>query len=476
VWRADSIKIERVYAKVSNNEEGGLKRTENWDAEADIILVGGGSAGVSASIAASRLGKSVILVERYGFLGGTATAAMVGPMATFHTRSGKQVIKGIPEEIVDELVSSGGSLGHIKDTIGVCSTYTPFEPEILKLVLLSAARRAGVNILFHSWVHETLQKNGRIEAIRLYTKGGTVTLKGKVFIDSSGDGDVAAFSGVPFSVGENGVRPQPMTFIFKVGNVKLKETVNYILSHREEFWHETLFDDLANTPVIGVSGFYSFWKEAQAKGEVDIPRDRILFFSGIRPGEVVVNTTRIIQKNPLNPWDLSHAEEEGRKQLSSLLVFFRKYIPGFQDCYLVQAATQVGVRESRRIHGDYTLTAEDVSEGRSFSNGIAKGAYPIDIHDPEGKGIILKNVGGNGSYDIPYPCLIPQKVENLLMAGRCISATHEALGSCRIQATAMAIGQAAGTAAALSLDKKGEVRQVSIPELRNRLTQMGALL
>jgi hypothetical protein len=447
-----------------------------WEAEADVVVVGGGSAGVSCAVSSARLGKSTILVERYGFLGGTATASMVGPMATFHAKSGKQVVGGIPQEIVQRLVAQGGSPGHVKDTIGVCATYTPFEPEILKLVLLFLAKEAGVKLLFHAWVAEVVQDKGEIKAVKAITKGGMVQIKGKIFVDASGDGDVAALSGAPFSVGEKDVPPQPMTLIFKVGNVNQKEVVKYILEHPEEFHHETLFKELETTSIIGVSGFFSFWKEAVSKNEVTIPRDRVLFFSGVRPGEMMINTTRIIKKDPLNPWDLSRAEEEGREQIFSLLKFFKKYIPGFQESYLVQAAVQVGIRESRRIHGEYVLTAQDVLEGKSFENGIAKCAYPIDIHDPTGKGIVLKSVGGDGSYDIPYPCLIPQNLVNLLVAGRCISATREALGSCRIQATAMAIGQAAGTAAAMACQEKKGVREISVQKLRKKLQEAGAIL
>jgi len=450
---------------------------ERENHQTDIVIIGGGSAGVSAAVAAGRLGKSVTLVERYPFLGGTATAAMVGPTATFHTKQGRQIVGGIPDEIVQALVKTGGSLGHVPDTIGVCGSVTPIEPELMKLMLLQFAKEAGVKMLFHALVNDVQKNKDQITSVTAVTKSGPLTIHGKVFVDASGDGDLAAAAGVPFSVGEAGSLPQPMTLIFKVGNVDIKETIKYMLANRDEFWHNTLFDQLESAPAIGVSGFTSLWKEAQSRGELDgIPRDRALFFSGVRNDEIVVNTTRVINKNALNPWELSQAEIEGRAQVDSLMKFFRKYIPGFRECYLAQVATQIGVRETRRIHGQYTLTAEDVVEGRSFDDGIAKCAWPIDIHH-QGSGLTLsKDVGGSGSYDIPFRCLLPQGISNLLLAGRNISVSHEAFASSRIQATAMANGQAAGTAAALSLPQKGDVHRVSIPLLRETLVKRGAIL
>ncbi len=450
--------------------------TESFEGKADVIIVGGGSAGVSSAVAASRSGCSVILVERYGFLGGTAAASMVGPMATFHTKSGKQIIGGIPEEIVLALIKNGGSPGFVKDTIGVCSYYVPFEPEILKLVLLTTAKKSGVKLLFHGWVYEVIQKKNKILGLKVITKGGPLILKGKIFIDASGDGDIASLCGVPFSLGDQNGRPQPMTLIFKLKQVNQKEITEYMLSHPEEFHPETLFNELANSSHIGVSGFFSLWKKGEQTGETHIPRDRLLFFSGVEPGEMMVNTTRIIHKNPINPWDLSEAEIEGREQLLSLLQFLKKRIPGFQNCVLAQAAAQVGIRESRRIHGEYTLTEKDVLKGSKFKNAIARGAYPIDIHDPSGKKIVLKQIGGDGYYEIPYPCLIPLKISNLLITGRCLSAAHEALGSCRIQATAMASGQAAGTAAALCIKEKRETREIKIQTIQRKLREAGAVI
>lgn len=445
--------------------------------QSEITVIGGGSAGVSAAVAAARLGNPVTLIERYPFLGGTATAAMVGPTATFHTKKGRQIVGGIPDEIVQALVKTGGSLGHVPDTIGVAGSLTPIEPEMMKLVLLQFAEKAGVKILFHALVTEIKKNKDRLMSITAVTKNGPVEISGKVFIDASGDGDAAAAAGVPFSVGDSGALPQPMTLIFKVGNVNLKETIKYMLANQKEFWPETKFDMLETAPAIGVSGFTSLWKEAQSKGELDgIPRDRALFFSGVHPGEVTVNTTRVINKNALNPWELSQAEQEGRDQVTTLLRFFKKYIPGFQDSYLIQIATQIGVRETRLIQGDYRLTVQDVLDGRKFDDGIAQCAWPIDIHH-QGSGLTLsQDVGGDGAYDIPYRCLLPKGMSNVLLAGRNISVEHEAFASSRIQATSMANGQAAGTAAALSLKQNGDLRAVSVSILRETLKKAGALL
>jgi len=455
-------------------KEGKLER---FKAESEVVIVGGGTAGVSAAIAAGRLGKSVILIERYPFLGGTATAAMVGPTATFHTKKGRQIVGGIPNEIVESLVQNGDSLGHVPDTIGVAGSVTPIDPDAMKLMLLQFAKSAGVKMLFHALVNEVETKHDRVVAIQAISKDGPVRIEGKIFVDASGDGDLAALANVPYTVGEGKALPQPMTLIFKVANVKLDEVIKYMLENRNEFWHGTTFDKLKTAPAIGVSGFTTLWKEAQARGELNgIPRDRALFFSGVRPGEVTVNTTRVIQKNALNPWELSEAEQEGRAQVGPLLRFFRKYIPGFKDCYLAQVATQIGVRETRLMQGEYRLSAQDVIDGRKFDDGIAQCAWPIDIHH-QGEGLTLStDVGGDGAYDIPYRCLLPDGISNLLLSGRNISVSHEAFASSRIQATSMAVGQASGTAAALSLNRSGAVREVAVSVLRDTLVKNGALL
>lgn len=447
-------------------------------AEADVIVVGGGVSGVVAAIASARNGANTLLIERYGFLGGTATAALVAPMSPFHNRRGEQVIGGIPQEIIDRLKILGGGVGHVIDTIGVCGSVTPYDPEFLKIILQRLICESGSKLLFHTWLSDVIVNNDRINALVVSNKDGLGQVRGKIYIDATGDGDVSARAGVPYEVGDgnNEQNCQPMTLIFKLGGVSIKDLIDYCLSNRCEFHETTLFDELQNAPIIGLSGFFSIWKEAITKGDVAIARDRILLFTTLREGEVIVNTTRVSKKSGINSLELTQAEMEGREQMFSLATFFKHYVPGFKQSYLLQSASQIGVRETRRIIGEYRLSKDDVVCGVSFYDGVAKCAWPIDIHDPKGSGIIMKEIKAGGSYDIPYRSLCPKMMKNLLLAGRCISASHEAFASSRVMPTSMAVGEACGTAAALAMDCDADTTKIDINELRRRLLQQGAII
>lgn len=447
-------------------------------AEADVVVAGGGVSGVVAAIAAARKGVNTILIERYGFLGGTATAALVAPMATFHNRRGEQIIRGIPQEIIEHLIDMGGAIGHVIDTIGVSGSITPYDSELLKITLQMLACKSRVRLFLHTWLADAVSDNSSIKEIVVVDKGGLGKIRGKVFVDATGDGDLAEKAGAPFEIGDGKDHRncQPMSFIFKVGGVLVPEVINYTVTHREEFYQGTLFEELPKAPVIGLSGFFSIWKEGIAKQEVKVPRDRILLFTTMRPNEVIVNTTRVIGKSGIDPSLLTEAEIEGREQMLSLLGFLKRHVPGFQESYLLQSAAQIGVRETRRIKGKYQLTADDVIKGIKFEDGIAKGAWPVDIHDPKGKGIIMQHIDNEDSYDIPYGCLCPISIRNILVAGRCISATHEAFASSRVMPTSMAVGQAAGTAAAMAATCGLDVSKIDIKELRKALEDERAIV
>jgi hypothetical protein len=232
-------------------------------------------------------------------------------------------------------------------------------------------------------------------------------------------------------------------------------------------------DERSAQRLTAVAGLYELWEGARADGSVDVPRELVSFFATPYPDEVTVNMTRVTGIDPLDPDDLTRAEVEARRQVTQLVAFFRERVPGFERCRLAATATQIGVRESRRIVGEYVLTRDDVLQARAFDDAVARSAYPIDIHNPAGSGTTTHRLPPGQSYEIPYRCLLPRGVDGLLVAGRCISTTHEALASARLTPTVMTLGQAAGTAAALAAQENLRPRDVSAALLRERLSAAG---
>ncbi len=274
--------------------------------EADVVVCGGGPAGVNAAIAAGRSGARTVLIERYGFIGGMSTAALVYPWMTFHTLQGKQVIKGIAQEIVDRLTAMNGSPGHLRDTVGFTNTITPYHPEMYKVLAVDMLKEADVKLLLHSMMHEAYTEGGRIESVRLATKSGKIDVKGKVFVDATGDADLANLAGAPCLQGREGDGlTQPMTMKFRMRGVDLVRVKRYMLEHPDEFYGKTPFDELERLPLSGVLGFFKHWKQA----DLPINRDQVLFFTGPESDEVLVNTTRVQGLNGLDVEDLTEAEE-----------------------------------------------------------------------------------------------------------------------------------------------------------------------
>jgi hypothetical protein len=225
--------------------------------------------------------------------------------------------------------------------------------------------------------------------------------------------------------------------------------------------------------LTAVAGLYDLWSAARERGDVDVPREVVSFFISPYADEVSVNMTRVVDIDPLDPDDLTRAEIEARAQAMRLLTFFRRDVPGFSNARIAATAAQIGIRESRRIVGAYTLTRDDVLEARTFEDAVARSAYPIDIHNPSGTGTTTFRLPAGASYEIPYRCMVPERVERLLVAGRCISTTHEALASTRLTPTVMTLGQAAGTAAARATRTGESLRAIPAAELRATLEHDG---
>ena len=438
-----------------------------------MLVIGGGNAGCAAALAAARHGARTLLVERYGFLGGTATAAMVGPWMTFHSGADR-IVGGIAQEIVERLMAMGGSPGHVHDASDYVATITPFDPELHKALLFEMMAESGVALLLHAYFLEALRDaSGNVRGARVATVGGTREFEGAITIDASADAYVAASAGVELQQGDDAGRVQPASLMFRLSHVDLAQTAAYLRDHADQMRTSLPPSEREPSTLTAVAGLYDLWNGARARGDVTVPRELVSFFASPYADEVTVNMTRVVDIDPLDPEDLTRAEVASRAQAMELLRFFRRDVPGFANARIAATATQIGIRESRRIVGVYTLTRDDVLSARPFEDAVARSAYPIDIHNPSGSGTTTFRLPPGASYEIPYRCLVPAHVDRLLVAGRCISTTHEAHASTRLTPTVMTLGQAAGTAAAACAARGLQPRALPPQELREALVHDG---
>jgi hypothetical protein len=461
---------------------------------ADVIVVGGGPAGITAAISSARNGASTLLVEQYGCLGGMMTLGLVMPFGARASRRGLR-FGGILEEILQETIrlSSQYADGQGREDRIFSS------PHIIKYVLLDFAVKSGVDILFHAMLGGVEREGSRITRLVVATKSGLQAIEGQVFIDATGDGDVLAWAKEEFTLGSepdvlssltragiNAVhesdehygdysgsgKMQPVSLMFTLGNVDEKRAMPFInkrLRYADLGLTREAFSKLpyANTPGFVVDA---------NSDEVPLPQGRILFFEIRRPGEVVINMTRVTGINGADALDLSRAEVIAQQQMFYVLDFLKRFVPGFESACLLETGATLGVRETRRLVGQYVLSGSDAVACKPFADVIAHGSYTIDIHDPQGR---RKAFGGEiqgDYYDIPWRCLLPKTIRNLLVAGRCISTDHVAHSSTRVQGTCMLTGQAAGTAAAMALADTLSPVDVDISGLQTRLLAAGVHL
>lgn len=437
----------------------------------DIIIIGGGLTGVCAAVAARRTGARVLLLEKNQFLGGMATGAWIHSCLTFHGKKGHKIVGGIPQEIIDKLVAVGGSPGHIRDTIGVAYSVTPTDPEKLKLILQTLLDKEGVRYFLDTRFTDAEMDGNRINSIRGINCAGTFEAEAPAYIDASGEGILAATAGDSFESGRDG-KTQPATLIFKVRNVDIKKAVEYALNNRGDFHHETIFSLLETSPAPGLSGFFTLWNRAN----LSVPRDRLLFYQTLYGDEVGINSTRIPDFDPLDPYNVTFSQKKARIQMFEILNFLKDWIPGFEKCVLTGEAPLMGIREVRRIKGKYFLKGEDLLVGRRFPDEVALGGFPIDIHTPGSSTIESDEIGADGYYGIPYRCLLPERTPNLLIAGKCVSADFFAHASARVQATSMAMGQAAGAAAAIAVLKGVEPVDLNTEDVKKAVVKLGGIL
>lgn len=449
----------------------------------DVIVVGGGISGSVAAIASARCGAKTLLVEKYGFLGGMLTAAGVGPMMTFHAGE-KLVVQGITNELIEKMKKKGKSLGHIFDTTGYTYSVTPFDAEGMKHELETMLLESGGEVLYHTMLAGVNTIDGRIMSIKVCNKAGISDLKAKVFIDASGDADLSAWAGVDFNKGRSldGLA-QPMTMNIKVRDVDIKRVKEFIKQNNEEF--PRLKGDLEivdRSSRLSIGGFVLTFEAARASGEITFERKELLIFETNNSGEVIINTSRVEGHDSTEPWSLSRAETEGRRQVRELEKFLKKRIPGFENSVVEYSGPSIGVRSSRQIKGKYVLNFEDLTTCTRFNDVIAHGGYPVDIHPPKEDEATKKlrkmipHFHEGETYSIPYRSLINEKVYNLITVGRCISTTFEAQGAIRVSPIAGAVGHAGGTAAGLAAKGEADFSKVSVDELQKTLKEQGAYL
>ncbi|MGI6285056.1 FAD-dependent oxidoreductase [Neomoorella humiferrea] len=430
----------------------------------DVIVIGGGSTGIAAALSAARLGTKVILLEKGSALGGIA--AMGYCFHTFYSHTGKQVVHGIAQEIIEDLVNLKAAVGHVRWPGGRLYAVTALDQEILRVVETEKLLEAGVDLLYHSLVKDVLMDGTKICGVVVQNRSETIVIPGEIIIDASGEGDVAAMSGAPYEKGRGDGKMQPVSMMLRMTNVDLEKVAATVPVDLPVL--RSIKPGGQKPSPMYISALLTPWEKIYLQMGLFGDSNHQMFINSIWENEANINISRLVNFDATDFDQASKAESAGRLEAYKIYRFLRENIPGFEKSNMI-ASQGVGVRETRRFVGEYVLSEEDVLKGAKFDDCIGRSAYPIDIHDPEGKGVKFTEIGGDGAYDIPYRCLLPQKVENLLIAGRIVSATHKALGSVRSITSCLVMGQAVGVAAALCVKENKSPRALSVKLLQEYL-------
>lgn len=417
--------------------------------EVDVLVVGGGPAGFSAAVCAAREGARTMLVEQSGQVGGVATTGLMSHWTG-------DTIGGFYQEIL-ERSNSVDLKGLTKYSF---EQHMVINPETLKTTMLEMLQEAGVILKLYTFACEVIKEGDNLKGIIVESKSGREAVFAKVVIDASGDGDIAAKAGAEYYKGrEYDGKMQPMTLMFKVAGVDTAR-VKYVYG----------FENSYDIPAGDL--------QTVAREHIPFPAGHVLLYPTNIPGIVTCNMTNCIEVDGTKAQDLTKAEISCRSQIKPIVEFLRGYVPGFENCYIISSASIIGVRETRHFKGEKTLTEQDIIEGRVFEDwAVAKLHFNFDVHNMSGAGLDETGVQDNfrqvNWYTIPYGCLVPKKIDNLLLAGRNISGTHLAHSSYRVMPICANMGQSAGIAAALCAKHDSLPRDLDIKELQGELRKYG---
>jgi ribulose 1,5-bisphosphate synthetase/thiazole synthase len=449
----------------------------------DVVVIGGGCAGIAAAVAAAKNGARTLILESGPMIGSDLLAGL--PIDGCLSSRGEWIVKGVAQELFDMCEKMGGYIGAFSDRRALWMVAV--DPEVMNIAIIDLLHKYNVDLRLYTFAEDVVMEDGEIKGVIGVGKSGRTMFGAKVFIDCTGDGDIAASAGAPYEIGSDTGELQPVSMVFRMSNVDIKKLLQFIVDHPENA-------GLAENPIINKT------KEECARElyELGLPK---VFFEGSGPllseaiasgemypcsmlavipvsmdrNEVSINSTRVSGVNALYPKQLSDSLPGLTQQVKQCAGFLKKRVPGFENAVFSGIAPKIGIRETRRIMGEYVLKTEDILEAKKSDDGVAKGGHELDIHG-SAKNHDRKQIKDAGSYDIPYGCLIPLGINNMLIAGRCISSTREAHSSARVMGTCMATGQAAGTAAAISASAGKPVRDISIGRLRDILKEQGAIL
>ena len=471
--------------------------------EYDVIICGGGTSGVAAAIASARGGANTLLIERLGALGGQMNVSGPPGFAYAHlfNARGEQVVGGFVEETHKRMLEDGHALPHMRPEFRAASGYTfsYIDPDWFGLMIFDMMEENGVKLLLHTLVVEVVKEGDTVKGVVVENANGRVVIAGKIVIDCTGEGDIASRAGAPYEMASR-EEIQPHTISFTADGVDWDKFLDYVRANPYEFelmhlihpdmckTKEQIAEGLRNvkdiTEIGEIMGFYSFRKEALEKKEWH-QYSGVGFFLMPREGGRIQahfqHSSQVPNVLPTDAWDLTYGEIECRKQIQIAFKFFKKYVPGFENAYITRVCPELRIREGRRIMGDYVLNSEDVGQCRKFDDVIGKSSFKSGGHHAANLDTLAFGAQrvwpkDGGSYDIPYRCLVPKEVENLLVAGKMCSTTRDAY--MRYLQQTMVTGQAAGAAAALCIKKGISPRKLEedVKELQDILVKQGAIL